>query len=559
MKRPLPDYDGQPIEQDEKNIPLLWAVNNVKLPKAAPWDFTHRAWQFQIFNDMNKNLVVIKPTQIGMTTVMLVKMLHFATFHNVRVMYTLPRQDDVYDLVNGRLETMFRESEALAKNLGSINNVRFKEYARSYLHFMETSVTPRMLDVDYLVNDEVDMSDVDNLEQYIARLDASEYKYHIKISTPTITSYGIDALFAESDQKYWFVKCPACNHYQMLDWNDNVKRIHGEVMYCCSRCEKQLSAAVIQKGSWVAKFPSRKVSGYSVSQMMVTSIPPQSLWDDSLKMRPKNFHNLRLGKAYTPTTSGFSKEMIIERCLNNTHNKENNGSGYFLGADQGNIIHVVVGKLHEGVVRIVWAEEIPLERGFARLEELIDRYKIRKGVIDALPNRHSAQSLISKYGHKISMSFYTQGSVTYTENQMDNIVHINRSDAFDSLQESINAGRYQFYGTRDSVYPEIRTMINHIAALRRDETMKTTVIGGETAQVNWINTGPDHYAHALSYMNIAIDMSTSKGGLRVQEVGAREAQPDTEEPQRESRNPYAQNATLSRLRNDLRSKRRILG
>lgn len=202
----------------EKESALFWSIRNIRLPKGMAWDFSNRAWQAQIFDDPTDDLVVLKPTQVGMTTVMLCKMLHFATYNNVRAMYTLPRQDDVYDLVNGRLERIIADSPTLSSRIGTIDNVRFKTYGQSYLHFMESSVTPRMLDVDILVNDEVDMSNQDNLEQYVARLDASLHRIKYRISTPTIPNFGISSLYDDSDQKRWLVKCPSCNHYQELDW-----------------------------------------------------------------------------------------------------------------------------------------------------------------------------------------------------------------------------------------------------------------------------------------------------------------------------------------------------
>ena len=191
-----------------------WAVTNIQLPKGAKWDFSDRKWQLDILNDTSKKIVCRKPTQVGMSTVFLIKMLHFADENACRLLYTLPRQDDVYDMVNSRLHDIVTESPYVRTAISEVDNVRMKKFKKSWLHFIEMSVPPRMLDADWMVNDEVDLSNQNNLQQAVSRLDASKYNTHHQISTPTIEGYGIDALYEISDKKQWFVQCGYCNYRQ---------------------------------------------------------------------------------------------------------------------------------------------------------------------------------------------------------------------------------------------------------------------------------------------------------------------------------------------------------
>jgi len=544
------------LAEYEKASPMIWSSRNVRLPKRAPWDFQHRKWQAAIFDDNSREIVVIKPTQIGMTTLMLCKMLHFAHYHPVRVMYTLPRQDDVYDLVNGRVSSMFRDSPLLSSMIGSSDNVRFKVYGDSYLHFMESSVTPRMLDVDCLVNDEIDMSNQDNLEQYIARLDASEYKIHWRISTPTVNGFGIDSLFDKSDKKRWIIKCPRCNHEQELIWDNNIRNSGGETWYACGQCDREFTPDIVQSGSWIADHPGRDISGYAVSQMMVTSIPPSSLWEDSKTMRTKNFYNLRLGKPYTQSTGSITRQLIYDKCIRNTHGKEYAGSGYFMGADQGNDIHVVIGKAVGDTIEIVYMDVIPLERGFDELYVLMDRFGIQQAVIDGLPNRHSANSFASFYrGGRALMAFYTQTPDVYKENALGFRVEINRSIAFDYLYEKINAGEIALYGDKTNLTNELRLAVSHLASMRRDEVLTNTKMGGEKTEVAWVHSGPDHFAHAINYLNVAVDLATSSSGFRITRLGEpKQSDSDDEEVVTEqfNNNPYVLRRALTRVRDSTR-------
>jgi hypothetical protein len=514
-------------EKLERESALFWSMKHVRLPKNAKWEFQNRAWQLRIFDDKAREIVVRKPTQIGMTTITLCKMLHFATYRDVRVMYTLPRQDDVSDLVNGRFTYMITESPFLASRIGSIDSVRLKTYCNSYLHFMESSVPPRMLDVDLLINDEVDLSDQNNLEQYIARLDASKYGYKYRLSTPTITGFGISSLYEQSDQKVWMVQCDGCNHYQELDWDRNVIQKKRETILACEKCGKQISPEWINDGEWVAKFPAREISGYAISQLMVPSIPLERLMRDFKTMRPQNFYNLRMGVPYDGETNSFSRQMLYENCFLSEHERETRGSGYFIGADQGNDIHVVVGKRDGNQLLIVYAEVIPMEQGFEKLRELFYRFNARKMIIDAMPNRHSALSLVQSLPRgRARVAFYIKTDKTYVELRDDPQVNINRSIIFDALYEKIKNKEIQFYGKRSALDNVVRTIILHLSNMKRTEQVRRTPLMGERIEAIWTHSGADHFAHALCYMLVASESVTGaslfavdlQNGFRVTQV-----------------------------------------
>lgn len=500
---------------------FIWSTRNIRLPKGAQWDFENRAWQVAIFDDMSPSLAIIKPTQIGMTTLMLCKMFHYAYFNNVRAMYTLPRQDDVYDLVNGRIASMISESPVISERLRDIDNVRLKTFGNSYLHFMESTVPPRMLDVDLLINDEVDLSNQDHLEQYIARLDASLRPLHWRISTPTIHNFGIHADYKKSTQNVWLVKCPRCNTDQEMTWENNVKTQNGESWYCCAKCERRLLPQDIQAGRWVPTYPGRDISGYSVSQLMVTSISPDKLYKDYKRMTLKNFYNLRLGLPYTSSSGGFTRTELYDNCIQNTHKHETSGSGYFMGADQGNEIHVLIGKPTARGIEIVHAEVIPIDDGFNRLEELMQLYGIRYAVIDGLPNRHSSANFAKKFGaNRVACAFYNQSAEVYKADQRNLSVLINRNMMFDNLYEKIGNRQVLMYGTRNAVTDIARKFVGHLSSIKRDEITTETKLGGQKTEVSWVNTGQDHFAHTLLYLAVAIDVKTSANGFRITEVSS---------------------------------------
>jgi hypothetical protein len=526
------DYDAL-----AKNSPLLWSISHVPLPKGVAWDFSDRAWQIDIFEDRNPSTVTMKPTQIGLTTISLARYLWFAIHNQCRLMYTLPRQDDVTDLVTSRLDGIISSSPLLSSMAGRVNNVRLKSLGKSYLHFMEASVEPRMLDVDYLVHDEVDLSNQGHLEMYASRLDASLFREHHRLSTPTLEGYGIHALYEQSDKKRWFVTCQRCNHESVLNWERHARFSGSRTWYACDRCDKEFTPEIINSGSWrVTGNPMSSISGYSISQMMTPFISPDRLKNQMDTMSPKNFANLRLGEPYAPSVGGFSKADVMDKCFGSNHGISfESGAKYYMGADQGNEIHVAIGKLEGDRIKIVHLEKIPFDAGFGRLEFLANKYRIVKSVVDALPNRHSAYQLAGKMNGRMRLAIFSEIDSIYRE-EAENKIVINKADSYDRLRYLVDEGRIQFPGSRSNMSVDIMDAIEHLSNMRRDEVSRASRSGGEIQKIMWVNTGPDHYADAIDYLSIACD-ADNRSSLHIREIG--NTTPVEHDTGAFNQNPYA--------------------
>lgn len=501
------------LQNLEKESELIWMVSNIRLPKGLEWSFEDRPWQIDIIEDKSKHIIVRKPTQIGMSTVFLGKMLYFADMHQCRLMYTLPRQDDVTDMVYSRLQEVITESPYIAERMGDVDNVRMKKFGKSFIHFAEMSVPPRMMDVDWMLNDEVDISNTEHLEQAAARMDASKLAYRHQISTPTIDNYGIDALFQLSDQKYWVITCAYCSHDQIMDWGENVIFDKQEAHYVCSRCRGPIRPDDIREGRWVATGNTKSdLSGYQISHLLVPYLTPNKLWIESKTMTPKNFYNLRLGLPFTPTSGSITKDMLINNCLNTEHDKEliatTKGAKYVIGADQGNVITFSVGRIDEnGAVNIVLLGEIPFEDGFEELRKIMQRFGIRRGVVDALPNHHSATKLAEPYAGRVLVAYFSSINEIYRV-QDETKLHVNKTDGYDALLGAIVGGRIQFYKTGNRIDEWTDRAMSHLSNMRRDVVQNLNKATGKTTTHQWKNTGPDHFADAILYMLLAAELAT---------------------------------------------------
>lgn len=510
----MTDSIHKQLTQHEKDSTLLWAVNHLRLPKAAKWDFTDRKWQLDIIEDQSQQIVCRKPTQVGMSTVFLTKMLHFADLHICRTMITLPRQDDVSDMVNSRLLEIVNESPYLKQKMQGVDNVRTKQFGRSWLHFIEMSVPPRMIDVDWLLNDEVDLSNQEYLEHVISRLDASQYAYHHRISTPSIHGYGVDALYNLSDMKQWIVTCQYCLHEQWMEWPDNIAYKNGEAWYVCSRCHNKLHPEDIRDGRWQSTGNTNsEISGYQITQMMIPYISPFRMWTQFQTMNRKNFYNFRLGLPYTPVTGGINRKSILENCFITGHSKEGRAGDrgtYVLGCDQGDKLHISVGRVHNGKVEVVLLRVLSFVEGFDELSRIIERYNVKYAVIDALPNHHSAHKVISSFNRKLLLGYFTNIDVLYRINDDDAKISINKTDAYDHVMQCISDSTLQFYGKPDQLDEHLKEAIVHLCNMRRDIEEHYTRAGGVRQFHVWRAVGPDHYSDAILYMLMAYELTRTK-------------------------------------------------
>src|SRR4030042_57706 len=137
------------------------------------------------------------------------------------------------------------------------------------------------------------------------------------LSNPTMPDYGIDKLWQTTDQRYWLLKCPKCNHYTNLvdTFPDCLITVKGEVIRACEKCQAKLDPS---KGEWVAKRPQiteRRGRQYSqlFSQAKMTT-PEAILQTYRTTNNLTDFYNLKIGIAYVDAQNRLSVKEVLDCC-----------------------------------------------------------------------------------------------------------------------------------------------------------------------------------------------------------------------------------------------------
>ena len=136
--------------------------------------------------------------------------------------------------------------------------------------------------VRYLFLDEVDAyppdadSEGDPLTLAIQRTATFARRKIFIVSTPTIKGLSrIEKEFEETDQRYFFVPCPFCGHFQTLKWENlhNDKTL-ARPFYACECCkgniEEHHKTDMLRRGEWRATNQekiSEKVIGCWLAQL----------------------------------------------------------------------------------------------------------------------------------------------------------------------------------------------------------------------------------------------------------------------------------------------------
>jgi len=520
------------LKEQATRDPFSYGMTYITLPSKVKWEYrpwlpaiydTLNPYKIQNGEDRSRKTTIIKSTQSGLTTAGLVKAMHMMTEFNLNIAYSLPRDQDVIDLVRAKLNPIITYSPYLQSRKGSVDAVKMKQIGSAFMYMMAMTTEPRMLSADVVMNDEVDLSNPDHVATMQNRMDDSDWKLTLNYSTPTIKGYGVDALYTKSCQYEWMVKCPRCGHQQVLDWKKNM-RITGMKLnpdtanYICHRCEGPMTTQDFLSGEWVAQIPDlvNFHKGYHINQMMFYD--PMELYLNSVDPNAtvQEFYRKRIGIPYSSGNTDVNYDWLMDNAV---HEGGIDEGRLYIGIDQANTISLVIVAVKGDDIEVVYADEIE-EDGFEELERILKQRKFSGGVLDADPNRNTATQIAKKSKGMLKLADYhtrIKGLFKVTKDVEKGVEHvtIRRSQAFDLVMEMIKKGEI-FISSEDGELPEWATLLfTHIGNMRRDVEETTTPLGVDQ-KVTWRHVGPDHLAHALLYAVIgSIEGGNNKVRVKV--------------------------------------------
>lgn len=510
-----------------------------------PFSFKDHEFQRDICDDTSHTMVVIKPSQCGLSELTARMTLGFlATNQAVTAIYGLQTVFFSSRFFKSRIDPIIRESKTLSSMiLPASDSASFKQFTNgSQLHGAGFSAGIAVISVpsSAVIADETDFCDPQSIATAESRLSHSPFvdpETGVRgirrfFSTPTVPDYGVSGLFEKSSKRRRLVKCKHCSEWfwpSLLDhcvidsWDQPMNELTAvdaqrlddkghlaSARLLCPHCHGVITRQNLSPDyrEWVAEHPEiRRMSGWQVSPFDLPAYhTPESLIRKLIETGDhavQHWYNFALGLPYANALNSVTEGAVEKNTTVKPFPPEGTDSisGCVMGLDVGKISWATIGKVVDGKLHIVWAEQIRLrsEDGSdleERVLELLRRYRVVVGIMDALPYTDTILRIIARYpvikAAEYSIRDKTLPMMLHKDD--DDIIKLNRSKTLSFLVKRVNSGQIQF-----PQMTETRTMASHLRALRQVERTKES---GEVVQ-EWISTGPDHYGHSLNYCNMA--------------------------------------------------------
>jgi len=510
---------------------LQYALEHHRNTEGQRLDFTRRPYLRALYEDRAQKIAVKKSVLCGVTEWAIVTALENAEL-GYSVLYVLQTQDKRTGFVADRIDKLFARvphyRRQVAEAVGSADYVGMKHFGPGTIKFVGSRTQDEFTEfpADILIIDELDRCDRENILLAPDRLSASALKEEMRFSTPTVEGYGIDAEYADSDQKRWFIRCEACGKRQHIDWFRNVAREEDSGRYVprdqgwggasengvdlrpvCFSCEKPLDR--LGPGEWLAKkgFERHPTSGYHFSKLFTPPArdgerPIAKLWE-SFRRAQSNasamqvFMNSDLGLAYTAEGAKLT-EALLAACADPEHHLAQSGQDCTAGVDVGRVFHVRISKRADGKRIALYIGEVPTVE---ELDRLMGAYDVRCCVVDAQPETHLVKQFQARHPGRVFLCRYDRERLGDPK-----IDHQAGIVSYDRTQ-SLDASHADVLERRNILPAEFSTIDGGEYAAQM--CAPTRVLDDRTGRYVWLEgSQADHHRHADNYDWIAGDLRT---------------------------------------------------
>lgn len=492
-------------------------------------EWNNHQFLLDIYNDQSQNLIVMKPAQVGMSVLEILKNIHDAERQKMDIIYTLPTDKDVGVFVGGKVNRIIANNPHLEKLTADKDSIEQKQIGNSMVYFRGTWTAKAaiMVTADRLVHDEKDSSKQSVIADYQARLQHSKYKQTHVFSHPSVPNNGVDMEWKMSDQKEWFIVCSHCKYEQYLSWNtEDPKKMSIDIekkIFICKKCHGELSDDDRRIGRWVARFdrekhPEIKWSGYHISLLMAPWIDAEYIinkYNECMagKQTMDFFYNKVLGLPYAGSGNAVTEETIKGLW---TKDKNLYKGRLIIGVDTGLFLRYVVGNKQGLVGYGQMTDYMPDDTNKLALNQTLE-YFLKEFpesvmVVDQGGDIIGSRKLRAKYPGRVFLCHYAQDRKTMqlirwgSGDESGNVV-VDRNRMMQLVIDEAKDRRFYLYnGQNQEDWHEYWLHWSHIyRVVEEDNTGKPKYV--------WMRSDRDDWVHATVYWRIGVDKFGGTGGI----------------------------------------------
>lgn len=504
-------YDWEALSK--QNIHIFLEYYQIKNEQGILIDFKNHAFLWDMYADFTPKQAVLKAAQIGATTEEIIKTLWLAWAKRMDIIYILPTQTDVVQFSGGKVNRIIANNPIFQRLTKDKDTVEQKQVGDNIIYYRGSWGQKQaiMVSSDLNAMDEVDACKPDVIEQYSTRLQHSKYRWEWYFSHPSSQGTGVDKIWAISDQKHWFIKCPHCEKQQYLEWPVSIDEEKG--IFICKYCKKELKDEDRRKGKWVKKYKDREVSGYWVPLLICPWVSAKQILDYKREKSEEYFYNKVLGLPYVGGGNKLTKAHLMQNLSPDIIVPDTN-ERVVIGIDTGKNVHYVVG-CQKGLFHYDYFSKGELNSEIEKYDEickLMERWKRAIVVIDQGGDITGSRALREKYPGRVFLCSFgtdrkTKELVRWGTNDEDGSVIADRNRCIQMTVDQFADKRIPIQGTENDWY-DYWIHWNNLTRIK--EFDQTTM---EVKRKVWVRSGDDHWALATVYCLIGLSRFGGVGSI----------------------------------------------
>ncbi len=513
---------------------LMYRVMGQPFP--GPWRFKHHPWAREMHDSTAELNVAMKAAQMAFTETALNRVLFNMDVKGKSCLYLLPEQNPgASDFSTSRFDPAIRLSPHLKDLFSNVKNVGHKQAGAANLFVRGTNSKSQLksVPVGFIVFDEVDEMDQDNIPLAMERTSGQVEKEYFMISTPTAEGFGISRYFNDTTKEFFSFQCPSCSRWTKLIYPEclvitadslNDPKI-ADTHLICMDCKNILPHAGkvdwLAKGKWVATQPDSPARGFQVSQMYSMTVPPADLARSFIRSQSspadeQEFYNSKLGIPHMVDGSSVSLEDLLEVIgryskKDVTHKRHGNRLRT-MGVDVGKWLHIEItewvlggtmGKDLNALAKCKVIADLKVQEMY-HLDRIMRQYQVDACVIDAQPETRAAMDFANRNIGRVKLCRYSSSvmgkDMRMSNDPYDPLISVDRTSWLDLSQGRFLSKKITLPKDVSEEYKD------HIQQLFR--LVQRDKLGNPVSRYK-SRSDADHFAHARNYAEIALPFAAS--------------------------------------------------
>lgn len=550
LEKEFADVFAEALASDTLTCCSRWA----KARRVMAGDFSgaygwkYHPWVRELHDTRAEANYVMKGAQLGITEVAINRTLYTLDKLKRDVLYVLPTARGASKFSKGRFSTALAMSPYIKSMFTDLNSVDLKQAGQNtmYLSGSRGNNNLKNIPVSELILDEVDEMDQKQIWLALERLSGQLRKCVWGISTPTLPEHGIHKLYKGSTQEHFYFKCPHCGRRTELVWPECVEIIgkHPTDVNCkksflkCKECgvklDQEAKPEFLATGKWEpTKNANPDVRGFYINQLYSYTVNAGELVSAYLRgkgdeLAATEFWNSKLGLPFVGQGAQATEQMLANAVSNHSMNDvrpDNSNRLITMGVDLGNTCHVVVCEWFIGdgaaedldasaMCKLLWAGTFSSEN-FETLDILMREWQVLYCVTDADPHTSEMRKFARRYSGFVGLTRYrrvkTAKEITVSEEDTGApMLTVDRSSWLGNTLSRFKSNPPRILLPYDAPYEFAQHIKSTILTHKRDANRKPVAV--------YVETGADHYLHALTYASIALHRAPLSFNTNIEKV-----------------------------------------